>query len=389
MEKSPVDRVVAAIEKVVGPARPLALHEPAFEGQEWEYVKECIDTGWVSTAGEYVGRFERALCDYTGSPFAIAVVNGTAALQVALRLVGVERCDEVLVPTLTFIATANAVSYLGAVPHFVDSEEATLGVCPGSLAAHLAEVAEMRGGECFNRQTGARIRALVPMHTFGHPVRVEELMAICERYNLAFVEDAAESLGTTYRGKHCGTFGKVSCLSFNGNKIVTTGGGGALLTSDAGVARHAKHLTTTARTEHAWQFIHDELGYNYRMPNINAALGVAQLEKLPDHVERKRRLASRYAEAFVGIPGVRFTKEPDGARSNYWLNAILFDSRSGGARDELLEKTNAAGIKTRPVWALMHSLPLYAGAPRADLSGAEAIERSLVNIPSSATLQRD
>ena len=388
MGGSVVDDVVAAVERVVGDARPVALHEPAFEGNEWQYVKECIDTGWVSSAGTYVQRFERGLCDFTGSPFAVAVVNGTAALQVALQVAGVKRGDEVLVPTLTFIATANAVSYTGAAPHFVDSEEATLGVNPDTLSAHLANVAEMRGGECFNRKTGARIRALVPMHTFGHPVRIEELTAICERYGIILVEDAAESLGSTLNGQHAGTFGRLACLSFNGNKIVTTGGGGAILTSDPELARHARHLVTTAKVPHNWSFMHDEVGYNYRLPNINSALGCAQLESLPSFVERKRRVAARYIEAFEGIKGARVMREPEGARSNYWLNAVLLDRGIAGGRDAVLEATNARGIMTRPVWTLMHRLPMYSGAPRADLSCAEDIERRLVNVPSSATLEK-
>lgn len=387
MHRSLVEQVVTAVERVVGAHRPVALHEPAFEGREWEYVKDCLDTGWVSSAGQYVPRFERALCDYTGSPFAIAVVNGTAALQVALRLAGVEAGDEVLIPTLTFIATANAVAYVGAVPHFVDSEEATLGIDPDALAAHLATVAEMRDGACINRRTGARIRALVPMHTFGHPTRIDALVEICERHGLVLVEDAAESLGTTYRGRHAGTFGRLACLSFNGNKIVTTGGGGAILTADPELARRARHLVTTARVAHAWSFVHDEVGYNYRLPNLNAALGCAQLESLPAFVERKRRVAARYLEAFEGVRGARVVREPEGAHSNYWLNAVLLDRDAACQRDAVLAETNGRGIMTRPVWTLMHRLPMYAGAPRAELAVAEDIERRLVNVPSSATLE--
>ena len=387
MRPSLLEDVVAAIEGVVGAARPVPLHAPTFEGREWEYVKDCLDTGWVSSAGQYVPQFERALCEYTGSPFAVAVVNGTAALQVALLLAGVVAGDEVLIPALTFIATANAVSYCGAVPHFVDSEEATLGADPDALAAHLAEVAEVRNGTCVNRRTGAAIRAFVPMHTFGHPVRLEALSALCERYHIALVEDAAESLGSTYRGRHAGTFGRLACLSFNGNKIVTTGGGGAILTSDPVLAQHARHLVTTARVAHAWSFIHDEVGYNYRLPNLNAALGCAQVESLPSFVERKRRVAERYLAAFADVRGARVVREPEGARSNYWLNAVLLDREMACHRDEVLAETNRRGIMTRPVWTLMHRLPMYASAPRADLSGAEDIERRLVNVPSSATIE--
>ena len=387
MGRSVVDDVVTAVEGVVGSTRPVALHEPTFEGNEWTYVKDCIDSGWVSSAGDYVPRFERALCDYTGAQFAIAVVNGTAALQVALRVAGARAGDEVLVPTLTFIATANAVSYSGATPHFVDSEERTLGVNPDALAAHLAEVAAVRNGLCFNRRTGARITALVPMHTFGHPVRIDELAEICQRYSITLVEDAAESLGTTFNGKHAGTFGELACLSFNGNKIVTTGGGGAILTADPELAKHVRHLVTTARVQHAWSFIHDEVGYNYRLPNINAALGCAQIEELPQFVERKRSIAGRYIAAFERVKGARIMREPPGARSNYWLNCVLLDPENAGLRDDVLTATNERGIMTRPTWTLMHRLPMYSSAPRADLSGAEDIERRLVNVPSSANLE--
>jgi perosamine synthetase len=388
MGRSVVDDIAAAVEQVVGAARPVALHEPTFEGNEWAYVKECIDSGWVSSAGEYVPRFERALCDFTGAPFAVAVVNGTAALQVALRVAGVQAGDEVLIPTLTFIATANAVSYAGATPHFVDSEERTLGVNPEALAAHLAEVAEIRNGTCINRLTGARITALVPMHTFGHPVRIDELIDVCRRYSITLVEDAAESLGTTLNDKHAGTFGEMACLSFNGNKIVTTGGGGAILTSNPQLAKHVRHLVTTARVPHAWSFIHDEVGYNYRLPNINAALGCAQLEELPAFVERKRHIAVRYFSAFERVKGAHMMREPKGARSNYWLNCVLLDPENAHHRDDVLAATNQRGIITRPVWTLMHRLPMYSNAPRADLSEAEDIERRLVNVPSSAALEK-
>jgi perosamine synthetase len=387
MSRSLVAEIVAAVEGVVGAARPISLHEPEFKGNEWAYVKDCIDTGWVSSAGAYVPRFEQALCDFTGSPFAVAVVNGTAALQVALLLCGVTRGDEVLIPTLTFIATANAVSYTGATPHFIDSEERTLGVDPDALASHLDEIAELRDGACFNRHTGARIRALVPMHTFGHPVRIDELMALCARWGIIVIEDAAESLGSTCHGRHAGTFGQLACLSFNGNKIVTTGGGGAILTADPGLARRARHLVTTARVQHAWSFIHDEVGYNYRMPNLNAALGCAQIERLASFVERKRDLAARYIAAFEGVTGARIMREPEGTSSNYWLNAVLLDPDAASARDAVLETTNGRRIMTRPVWTLMHTLPMYASAPRATLPIAEDIERRLINVPSSASLQ--
>jgi perosamine synthetase len=383
--------VVAAIRAVLprGATR-IELHEPTFDGHEWAYVKECLDTRWVSSAGAFVDRFEGALAAYTGAKHAVAVVNGTAALHICLMLAGVEAADEVIVPTLTFVATANAVSYCGAIPHFVDSAADTLGIDPRKLEEHLTAVAEVRADGCFNRQTGARIRAVVPMHTFGHPVDLDPLDDLCARYRLTLVEDAAESLGSLYKGRHTGTRGLVSALSFNGNKIVTTGGGGAILTNDAERARLAKHLTTTARIAHGWSFFHDRVGYNYRMPNINAALGCAQLEQLPLAVERKRSLAESYATALHDVPGIRFFREPSFGRANYWLNALLLDPESAHCRDELLQTLNDAGIAARPVWTLMHELPAYRGAPRMfSLETAEDIERRLVNIPSSPFLGAD
>lgn len=375
--------------KAVLPAggEPISLHEPSFGGNEWVYVKECLDTGWVSSVGKFVDRFEQQLADYTGVKHAVAVVNGTAALHVCLKLVGVEQGDEVLIPTLTFIATANAVSYCGAIPHFVDSDETTLGLDPQKLELHLKEIAEIRSEGCFNKKTGRRIKAVLPMHTFGHPVDLDPLVEVCRHYQLELVEDAAESLGSYYKGRHTGNWGKVSALSFNGNKVITTGGGGAILTNDEQLGKLAKHLTTTARVPHKWSFIHDQIGYNYRLPNINAALGCAQLEQLPNFIKNKRELAAKYRGAFAGIAGIRFFAEPGFAQSNYWLNALLLDKCFARQMDALLEATNSQGIMTRPVWTLMHKLEMYKSCPRVDdLSVAEDIEQRLINIPSSANL---
>jgi perosamine synthetase len=383
---TPAD-IVAAIERVVTP--PVALHTPEFAGNEWQYVKECLDTGWVSSTGSYVDRFERDLAAFVGTGFAIACVNGTAALQIALLLAGVQPGDEVILPPLTFVATANAVAYANAIPHFVDIEASTLGMDPVRLDAHLAEIVERRGDVAVNRRTGRRIAAVMPMHTFGHPVDLDLILEACRRHGIPLVEDAAESIGSYYKGGHTGNHGVVSGMSFNGNKIVTTGGGGAVLTSDPEIARHAKHLTTTAKVPHRWEYIHDELGFNYRLPNINAALGVAQLEQLDGFLADKRRLAERYAEAFADVPGVEFVREPEFARSNYWLNAILLDPEFAALRDPILEATNDAGLMTRPAWRLMHRLPMYADSPRTDLPVAESIEARLINIPSSARLGRD
>jgi perosamine synthetase len=378
--------VVRILEVILqGAPRPVALHEPVFGGSEWRNLKDCVDTGWVSSAGSYVDQFERDLGEHIGG-YAVAVSNGTSALHACLILAGVEAGDEVLVPALTFIATANAVSYCGAVPHFVDSTEATLGVDPGRLGEYLAGIADVRGKECRNRKTGRRIKAVMPMHTFGHPVDLDSLSEVAARFGLALIEDAAESLGSYYKGRHTGPLGDVGALSFNGNKVITTGGGGAVVTRDGGLASRAKHLTTTARIAHRWSFVHDQVGYNYRMPNINAALGCAQLEALPDLLRRKRKLAEQYAAAFSEAKGMRIFAEPAFASSNYWLNVLVLDETTAGARDEILEATNATGFHTRPAWTPMHKLPMYAGCPRMELSVVESLERRIVCLPSSPRL---
>lgn len=381
-----VHSIINTLESVLPSKEYIPLHEPEFSGREWEYVKDCLDSGWVSSVGAYVDRFERMLCDYTGSPYAVAAVNGTAALHICLLLAGVKAGDEVLVPAATFIATANTVTYCNAIPHFVDVEERTLGLDPHKLNDYLKEISEFRRGICYNQLTGRPIRAVVPMHTFGHPVDLDPLQELCERYHLVMVEDAAESLGSLYKGQHTGTRGLVSSFSFNGNKTITTGGGGAILTSSKSIAKLAKHLTTQAKTPHRWEFNHDLIGYNYRMPNINAALGCAQLEQLPGFIEKKRNLARCYQVAFQDIPGIRFFTEPDFARSNYWLNVLILDEEFARERDNLLESTNNAGIMTRPLWTLMHKLSMYHDCPRMDLSVAEDLESRVINIPSSAYL---
>lgn len=367
-------------------ARPVALHEPWFRGNEWSYVKDCIDTGWVSSAGGYVDRYEAELATKVGVRRAVATVNGTAALYVCLLLAGVERGDEVLLPTLTFVASANAVSYCGAVPHFVDAEERTLGVSPDRLRLHLEETGERRRHGTFNRSTGRRIRSLIVMHTFGHPSDMEALSRLCEDFDLVLIEDAAEALGSSYKGRPAGGWGQLAALSFNGNKIVTTGGGGAILTNDVALADKAKHLTTTARRSHRWDFDHDAVGFNFRLPNINAALGCAQMEKLDEMLARKRALAERYCEGFAKVHGVRLFMEPEHCRSNYWLNALLLDPAVAHLRDEVLEATNNVGLMTRPAWTLMHRLPMYAGCPRMKLDVAEELASRIINLPSSAFL---
>lgn len=380
-------KVVQAIRKALPEdSGPVGLHEPMFCGNEWVYVKECLDTSWVSSVGKFVNRFEEMLASYTGVKTAVAVVNGTAALHICLKLAGVERDDEVIIPTLTFVATANTVAYCGAVPHFCDSEEQTLGLDPLKLEEHLKSVAKMTSEGCVNKKTGRRIKAIVPMHAFGHPVDMDPLIEVSGRFGLEVVEDAAESLGSFYKGRHTGNLGRLSALSFNGNKIITTGGGGAILTNDEKLGRLAKHITTTARVPHKWSFAHDMVGYNYRLPNLNAALGCAQVEELPSFLKKKRALAERYKTAFEGVGGIKFFSEAGFASSNYWLNALLLDEPSDLKRDEILEAANGAGIMTRPAWTLMHRLPMFADCPRMDLSSAEDLERRLINIPSSAAL---
>lgn len=364
----------------------IPLHEPYFGGNEWLYVKECLDTRWVSSVGKYVDLFEEKLAEFTGVKRAVAVVNGTEALHICLKLVGVQPNDEVLIPALTFIATANAVIYCGGVPHFVDSEFSTLGLDADKLRSYLREIVEIRSNECYNKFTNRRIKAVVPMHTFGHPVDLDKLAAVCEEFYLELVEDTAESLGSYYKGRHTGNWGKVSAVSFNGNKVITTGGGGAILTNDSEIAKLAKHITTQAKLPHKWEFRHDMIGYNYRMPNINAALGCAQLEQLPDFLEKKRQLAKRYQRLFSNIKGADFMTEPEFAQSNYWLNAILLAPEYKEKRDELLTLTHEQGILSRPAWDLMYTLPMFTACPKMDCSAAESIAGRLINLPSSVNL---
>jgi perosamine synthetase len=379
------EKIVCAIRKVAG-AAPVVLHEPCFQGNEWSYLKECLDSTFVSSVGKFVDRFEFDLARFTGSKYAVAVVNGTAALHISLKLVGVKAGDEVLIPTLTFVATANAVTYCNATPHFIDSEENTLGVDVGKLRDYLAYNTEQSGGRCINRETGRVIRALLPMHTFGHPVDMDGLLALAHDFNLVIIEDAAESLGSFYKSKHTGTFGLLGALSFNGNKIITTGGGGAILTNDEAVARYAKHLTTTAKLPHAWEYRHDEIGYNYRLPNLNAALGCAQLEQLPSMLTAKRELFKRYQDAFSSVRGVTLVVEPKNCKSNYWLQTLLLDSNQAYQRDEIISVTNSYGFMTRPAWTLMHELSQFKDCPMMDLTMAKSQSQRLINIPSSPNL---
>jgi perosamine synthetase len=386
-KRSLADETIGALRKVLSDtAKTYPLHEPTFHGNEWKYVKECLDSTFVSSVGKFVDRFEVDLATYTGAKHSVAVVNGTAALHIALKLASVSTGDEVLVPALTFVATANAVTYCGATPHFVDSEERTLGVDAGKLREYLNSHTEQRGGHCINHATGQVIRALVPMHTFGHPVDVDGLLALAHDFNIALIEDAAESLGSYYHGQHTGTFGLMGTLSFNGNKTITTGGGGAILTNDTALAKRAKHLSTTAKLPHEWEYQHDEIGYNYRLPNLNAALGCAQLEQLPSMLASKRELFHRYRTALASVAELNLISEPEQCQSNYWLQTLLLNSEVAVQRDEILQATNDVGIRTRPAWNLLHALTPFESAPRMDLAEAKSLSERLINIPSSSCL---
>lgn len=375
------------LREVLGvPDGMIQLHEPDFTEIESRLVQDCLDSTFVSSIGKYVDQFEARLSDYTGAKHAIAVVNGTAALQVSLKLAGVTPGDEVLLPALSFVATANAVAHCGAEPHFVDSNVDNLGIDASALADHLQSIAERTSQGIRNRHTGCRIAALVPMHVYGHPADMGPLMEIAYRYGLPVVEDAAESLGSLYHGQHTGTFGQLGAISFNGNKIITTGGGGAILTNNTELAIHAKHISTTAKRPHRWEFFHDEVAWNYRLPNLNAALGCAQMERIEEFIAHKRILAQRYQDVFQHDPNLVFVAEPAGSCSNYWLNTVRLKNPHKESRDRLLDAANNAGYQCRPSWVLLHRLPMYAHCPHAPLPVATDLEHSLINLPSSPKL---
>ena len=359
----------------------IPLHAPIFKGNERAYVLDAIDSTFVSSVGAYVNRFEAMMCEITGAEHTVAIVNGTNALHMALLLADVQREDEVLSQSLTFIATCNAISYIGAHPVFIDIDRDTLGLSPESLQHFLENHAELQAdGFTYNKKTEKRIKACLPMHTFGFPCRIDEIATICKKWNITLIEDAAESIGSYYKGKHTGIFGDIGTFSFNGNKTITAGGGGALVTNDPILAKRAKHLTTQAKIPHPWAFVHDEVGYNYRMPNLNAALVCAQLEQLNTFVENKRALASSY-QSFFKEQDISFIQEIDQAKANYWLNCVLLKDEN--ERESFLKFTNDNGVMTRPAWELMHRLPMFKYASIADLPNSEWIAARLVNIPSS------
>ncbi|SFV55222.1 Bacillosamine/Legionaminic acid biosynthesis aminotransferase PglE; 4-keto-6-deoxy-N-Acetyl-D-hexosaminyl-(Lipid carrier) aminotransferase [hydrothermal vent metagenome] len=377
------EKTIKFIQEAYNTTDFLPLHEPVFFGNEKTYLNECIDSTFVSSVGKFVDQFEQMVAEYTGAKYAVATVNGTAALHIALKLVGTDENSEVITQPLTFIATCNAISYCNAKPIFVDVDKDTMGLSPENLKAFLKTETVQKNGLCYNKTTGKKITAVVPMHTFGHPCRIDEIGAICDEYNIALVEDAAESLGSYYKGRHTGTFGKVAAFSFNGNKTITTGGGGMIITDDEALAKHAKHLTTTAKVPHPYEYIHDEIGYNYRLPNLNAALGCAQMETLDTILKNKRTLATQYMN-FFAKQNIDFVRESQDAKVNYWLNAILLKDKD--ERDLFLKETNDNGVMTRPIWALMNKLDMFKECQKTDLSNALWLEERVVNIPSGVRL---
>jgi aminotransferase in exopolysaccharide biosynthesis len=370
------------------PTEFIPLHAPVFKGNEKKYLDDCIDSTFVSSVGKYVTQFEEMVANYTGAKYAVAAVNGTAALHIALKLAGVQQNNEVITQPLTFVATANAISYCGAKPVFLDVDKDSMGLSPMALQKWLQAQVEIKktptGLQSINKKTGKRVAACVPMHTFGHPCRIDEIVEICNEYHIPIIEDAAESLGSFYKEKHTGTFGLMGTLSFNGNKTITTGGGGMIITNDEKLAKKAKHLTTTAKVPHAWEFIHDEIGYNYRLTNLAAALGVAQMEQLYEILKSKRVIAKKYESFFSSLSNnnaPKFISEPENSTSNYWLNSILLENKT--ARDNFLKFINEKGVMARPIWQLMNKLPAFTGCETDELKYAMWLEERVVNIPSS------
>jgi aminotransferase in exopolysaccharide biosynthesis len=380
-----VESLIKSLKNILG-ENSVALHEPKFNGNEWLYLKDCLDSGFVSSVGKYVDLFEEKLADFCGAKHAIAVVNGTAALHICLKIAGVGYKDEVLTPALSFVASANAVVYCGATPHFVDSEHSTLGIDPNKLRVYLKESTKIESGRCINIKTGNIIKALIPMHVFGHPVDLDNILEVGREFNITIIEDAAESIGSFYHGRHTGTFGLMGALSFNGNKTITTGGGGAILTNDSTLAAYAKHLTTTAKKNHPWIYYHDEIGFNYRMPNINAALGCAQIEQLNEILNLKKMIFNLYKKEFQGMPNVTLFEAPKNTLSNYWLNALILSGDKIMLRDEVIEKANNLGIMLRPTWIPLNRLPSFKNCPSMETKVADAIHMSLINIPSGPAL---
>jgi perosamine synthetase len=371
------------ITSIYGSEGVIPLHEPRFIGNEKKYLNDCIDSTFVSSTGKFVDEFEEKIAKYTGAKYAVATSNGTSALHIALLLANVAKNDEVITQPLTFVATCNAISYCGADPVFIDVDKDTMGLSPSALQTFLEKNTTVTGQQCVNNNTGKIIKACVPMHAFGHPCRIDDIKDICDKYKILLIEDAAESLGSFYKDKHTGTFGQMGVISFNGNKIITAGGGGCVITDDEVLAKKAKHLTTTAKVPHKWEYAHDMIGYNYRMPNLNAALLVAQLENLESFLLEKRKLAKRYKQFFKDKE-YTFVEELTASQSNYWLNAVILKDKE--QRDLFLDETNSQGVMTRPIWKLMSKLSMFKNAQHGDLSNSDWLEQRVVNIPSSVVV---
>jgi perosamine synthetase len=385
MKKISADLIVKLLQKVIGKGSH-NLHEPYLKGNESNYLKKTIKSNFVSSVGKYVDLFEKKICHYTNSKFAIAVVNGTQAIFVSLKVCGVKQNNEVLVPALTFVGTVNAISYLGAIPHFIDSKIDDFGVDCQKLENYLKKITKFKNGNCINKSSGNVIKAIIPVHIFGHPCKIEKIKKIAKKFNLIVIEDAAEALGSFYKKKHLGTFGEVGCLSFNGNKIITTGGGGMIITKNKLIAKKIKHITTTAKVKHKWEYIHDEIGYNFRMPNLNAALGLAQMESLNKFLKAKKQLFEKYFKVFSKINGISLFKEPSLSSSNYWLQTLVLSKNNIKLREKILKKCHKNSIKARPVWRLISELKPYKKNPKMNLSGSKEIYNRAINIPSSPGL---
>jgi len=385
MKNISADLIVESIQKVTGKG-PHQLHEPLFFGKEISYLKNTINQNFVSSAGEYVNKFEKKIKKYTKAKFAIAVVNGTQAIYISLKACGIKKNDEVLVPALTFVGTVNAVSYLDAKPHFIDSQIENFGINCLKLENYLDKITKFRGNQCINKFTGNVIKAIMPVYIFGHPCNIQDIVKIAKKFNLIVIEDATEALGSFYKKKHLGTFGDIGCLSFNGNKIITTGGGGMVITNKKILAKKIKHLTTTAKLKHKWEYIHDEIGYNFRMPNLNAALGLAQFEKIHTFLKAKRTLFKKYYNVFNKIKGISLYKEPKNANSNYWLQTLILNKNHSSLKNKILKESHKKLIYIRPVWKLISELKPYKKNQKMNLSGAKEIYNKIINIPSSQSL---
>jgi len=385
MKNISANLIVKLIKKVIGRGRH-QLHEPLFSNKELKYLTNTIKQNFVSTAGKYVNKFEEKVKLYTKAKFAIAVINGTQAIYISLKVSGVKENEEVLVPALTFIGTANAVSYLGAKPHFIDSHINNFGIDCVKLEKYLKSTTRFKGNRCVNKQTGNIISAIIPVHVFGHPCNIQSVIKIAKKYNLKVIEDAAEALGSFHKKRHLGTFGDLGCFSFNGNKIITTGGGGMVVTNNKKLAEKVKHLTTTAKTKHKWEYIHDEIGYNFRMPNLNAALGLAQMEKLPIFLKAKKSLFKKYNEIFKKLNGISLYKQPKDSDSNYWLQTLVLNKEHVKLKDKILKESHKKSIYTRPVWKLISELKPYKKSQKMNLSGAKEIYNRTINIPSSQSI---